>query len=541
MTANPPPATIGAALRQASQRWGQRTAYRCGPQAHTFAGMEASSARLACGLLGLGIARGERIGVIGLNQIEWLQLFFAASRIGVAVVGLSVRYRDNEIEHMVNDSAVKAVFTVPECEGFDFPGMLARLAPRMPGLSHVVLIDPINAIDAIETAPPADTSSLRLSMLLATAPDPAVLEAAEAQVVPQDQAMVIYTSGTTGRPKGAGLSHRSMLAAALAQARHVRTTEADQLQLALPLNHVGGITCGVLNFLLGGGTCDLVPAFKANLVLARMREHPPTIFSGVPTMATLLLMHPDSAKVDFSSVRLVIVGGATVDAALLEQLQARMPQATVMNLYGLSESSGAIVMTPWDAQRQDLMQSIGRVFDTAEVRVVSFAGESLATGEIGELCFRGAGVCPGYVGGAAGEDGFDAQGWLHSGDLGYVDERGYIHLKGRKKDMYIQGGFNVYPAEIEGVIARHPAVMMVAGIGVPDPVLGEIGRYYIVPKPGCQVSEQEIRAYCGTRLADYKVPRQVVLRDALPLTPAGKIHKAALRTEDAPDTPARPA
>ncbi|MDW3686266.1 AMP-binding protein [Cupriavidus sp. CV2] len=532
MIANPPPATIGAALRQASQRWGQRTAYLCEQQAHGFAEVEATSARLACGLLGMGIKRGERIGVIGLNQIEWLQLFFAATRIGVAVVGLSVRYRDNEIEHMVNDSAVKAVFTVPECEGFDFPAMLARLAPRMPGLQHVVLID---------AATHADAGSLRLSALLATEPAPAVLDAAEAQVVPQDLAMVIYTSGTTGRPKGAGLSHRSMLAAALAQARHVRTTEADHIQLALPFNHVGGITCGVLNFLVGGGTCELVPVFKADLVLARMRQHPPTIFSGVPTMATLLLMHPDSAKVDFSSVRLVIVGGATVDAALLEQLQARMPQATVMNLYGLSESSGAIVMTPWDAQRQDLMQSIGRVFDSAEVRVVSLAGESAATGEIGELCFRGAGVCPGYVGGAAKADGFDAQGWLHSGDLGYVDERGYIHLKGRKKDMYIQGGFNVYPAEIEGVIARHPAVMMVAGIGVPDPVLGEIGRYYIVPKPGCQVTEQEIRAYCGTRLADYKVPRQVVLRDALPLTPAGKIHKAALHTENASETPARPA
>nr|WP_237717167.1 AMP-binding protein [Cupriavidus basilensis] len=235
MIANPPPATIGAALRQASQRWGQRTAYLCGQQAHGFAGMEASSARLACGLLGLGIKRGERIGVIGLNQIEWLQLFFAATRIGVAVVGLSVRYRDNEIEHMVNDSAIKAVFTVPDCEGFDFPAMLARLAPRMPGLQHVVVID---------AAPQAGAGSMRLSALLATERDIAALEAAEAQVVPEDLAMVIYTSGTTGQPKGAGLSNGSMVAAALGQARHVRTTEADHIQLALPFNHVGGITAG---------------------------------------------------------------------------------------------------------------------------------------------------------------------------------------------------------------------------------------------------------------------------------------------------------
>lgn len=531
MTTNPSPATIGAALRQASQQWGQRTAYLCEQQAYSFAEAEAASARLACGLLGLGLKRGDRIGVIALNQIEWLQLFFAATRIGIAVVGLSVRYRDNEIEHMVNDSAVKAVFTVQECEGFDFLAILERLAPRMPGMQHVGLID----------APPSpETGALRLSALAATAPDGAALARAEAQVEPADLAMVIYTSGTTGRPKGAGLSHHSMLAAALAQARHVRMTEADHIQLALPFNHVGGITCGVLTFLLSGGACELVPAFKADLMLAMMRQHPPTILSGVPTMATLLLMHPDAAEMDFSSIRLVIVGGATADAVLLEQLQARMPQASVMNLYGMSETSGAIVMTPWEAERADLMQSIGRILDTAAMRVVTRDGENAVACEIGELWFRGAGVCAGYVGGAAGADGFDAQGWLHSGDLGYVDERGFIYLKGRKKDMYIQGGFNVYPAEIEGVIARHPAVMMVAGIGVPDPVMGEIGRYYIVPKPGCQVTQEEIRVYCATRLADYKVPRQVVLRDTLPLTPAGKIHKAALRAESGANLPSLP-
>lgn len=527
MVPTQPPATIGAALQQASERWDKRTAYLCGERAHSFGEVEAASARLACGLLGLGLRHGDRIGLIGLNQIEWLQLFFAATRIGVAVVGLSVRYRDHEIEHMVNDSGAKAVFTVPRAEGFDFLGMLGRLLPRMPGLRHVI---PIDAMPEPLPGVPV------FAQLLDTPPDRTALRAAEARVAPDDLAMAIYTSGTTGRPKGAGLSHRSLLASAWAQARHARAGEHDHVQIALPFNHVGGITCGVLSYLLGGGTCELVPVFKADTVLAMMRRHPPTIFSGVPTMATLLLMHPDAAGMDFSSVRLVIVGGATVDAALLEKLQARMPQAAVMNLYGLSEASGAIVMTPWDAAHEDLMASIGRVFDTAEVRVVTPAGEIAAPGEIGELCFRGAGVCGGYIGGAGGAgnaDAFGADGWLRSGDLGCVDARGYIQLKGRKKDMYIQGGFNVYPAEIEGVIAHHPAVMMVAGIGVPDPVLGEIGRYYIVPRPGSEITEQEIRAYCASRLADYKVPRQVVVRGTLPMTPAGKIHKAALREESA--------
>jgi len=521
------PGTIGAALTRARQQWPERDAYLCRERHWTFEAAGASADRIAEGLLDMGLERGDRIGVIGLNRVEWLLLFFAAARIGVVVVGLSVRYRDNEIAHMVADSGVKAVFTVPELDGFDFIGMLERLAPQLPTLQHVAVLDAPAAPDAPQAT--SHSGRLTLSALARTAPQPGRLARAAADVSPDDLAMVIYTSGTTGKPKGAGLTHRSLLASAGAQVAHVRTVPGDHLQLAMPLNHVGGITCGVLNFLLGGGTLELVPVFKAELVLELMRRHPPTLFSGVPTMATLLLNHPASAGVDLSRVRLVVVGGSTVDSVLLEQLQQRMPQATVMNLYGLSESSGAIVMTPWQAAREDVMASIGRVFDGCEVRVVAPHGEPAAPGEVGELWFRGPGVAPGYIGAAADAAGFDADGWLHSGDLGYLDARGYIFLKGRMKDMYIQGGFNVYPAEVEGVIARHPDVLMVAGIGVPDPVLGEVGRYYIVPRPGSALRAEDIRAYCSEHLADYKVPRQIVMRGELPMTPAGKIHKAALR------------
>ena len=155
---------------------------------------------------------------------------------------------------------------------------------------------------------------------------------------------------------------------------------------------------------------------------------------------------------------------------------------------------------------------------------------ALPAGSVGELCFKGVGVVPGYIGAAAGQ-GFSSDGWLQTGDLGEVDARGVITLKGRKKDMYIQGGFNVYPAEVEALINRHPKVMMAAGIGVPDPVLGEVGRIYIIPKPGCDLQAGEVRDWCAKHLADYKVPRQIVLREVLPMTPAGKIHKAALRDE----------
>jgi acyl-CoA synthetase (AMP-forming)/AMP-acid ligase II len=521
MLAVHPESTLGSVLEDTSRGRSDAPAYIDQQGEHSLKSVDARASQIAQGLLGMGLRRGDRIGLLALNQIEWLQVFFAAAKIGVGVVALSVRYRDTELQYMLADSGAKALFTTRQHEGFDFVQMLERLAPVLPELQHVVVLD----------AAGPDGAQRTLESLI-TAPGNSVrLQAAQAEVQPGDLAMVIYTSGTTGQPKGAGLTHASLLASASAQARHIKASPDDMMQLALPLNHVGGITCGVLTHLLGGGVCELVPVFKADLMLDLMARRAPTILTGVPTMLTLMLMSPASRDIDLGSVRLIITGGSNVEQALLMQLRQRMPQAAIMNLYGLSESSGAIVMTPWACSEEELMTSIGQAFPEAEVRVLGAEGLDATGDEVGELLFRGAGVVPGYIGAAARSEAVDAQGWLHTGDLGRMDEAGFIRLMGRKKDMYIQGGFNVYPAEIENFISQHPAVMMVAGIGIKDPVLGEVGRYYVVAKPGVAVTEDEIRAYCKQHLADYKVPRQIVLRSELPLTPAGKIHKAALRTE----------
>ena len=519
MVSTIPAPTIGACLAVRAAGRPDATAYIDHDRGYSWAEVDAAADRVAGALLRLGFRKGDRVGVIALNRIEWLQAFFGAMRAGIAIVGLSVRYRDTEIEYMLSDSGARGVIAVAEADGFDVLGMLDRLAPKLPALRHVIPVEPV-------TGRPVDFPSL-----LAEPADAAALAQARAAVGPDDLAMVIYTSGTTGRPKGAGLTHRSMLASALAQAAHTDAGPGDLIQLALPLNHVGGITCGVLTWLIGGGTIELVPVFKADPVMRMIARHPPTHLSGVPTMLTLLLAHPDIDTVDLGSVRLITAGGSSVESGLLEQLQRRMPKARIMNLYGLSESSGALVMTPNECDRDHLMHSIGKPLAGAELRVVRRDGVEAAVGEVGELWFRGAGVIPGYIGAAAGADAFDADGWLHTGDLGEVDAQGFIRLRGRAKDMYIQGGYNVYPAEIEDFIGRHPKVLMVAGIGVPDPVLGEIGRYYVVPRPGVTLTEREILEHCAGHLADYKIPRQIVLRTELPLTPAGKIQKAALRAE----------
>ncbi|MGJ7544724.1 class I adenylate-forming enzyme family protein [Variovorax sp. LT1R16] len=512
-TTDSPPSLLHAALHAAAMLHPDVVAYIDGDRRFSFADMAAASQRLAGALLRRGLVRGDRIALLSHNQIEWLQLFFAAARIGVAVVALSPRYREAEIAFMLADSQSKAVFATREIDGFDFQAMLERLAPTLPALREVVTLD--GEVFAAMAASP-------------------IYEAALGRATPAVQAtdltMVIYTSGTTGRPKGCALTHASLLASAHGQSRHTRTRPGDLVQLANPFNHVGGITCGILSQLLAGGSCELVPVFKAKTVLDMIRRHPPAILIGVPTMMTLLLMHPESAAVDLGSVRLVITGGSNVDATLLGHLQQRMPAAQIMNLYGLSEASGALVMTPWQCNDEALMHSIGAPLDGAQLRVMGPDGAELPAGEIGELQFRGLGVVQDYIGAAAGQGAFDG-GWLRTGDLGCVDAHGLITLKGRMKDMYIQGGFNVYPAEVEALIATHPAVVMVAGIGVPDPVLGEIGRYFVVAREGSGLTEAEVLAHCVGRIADYKMPRQVVLRSELPLTPAGKILKAQLRSE----------
>lgn len=505
--------TLSQALASAARSHPAVVAYIDRGRNFSFSDVEAASDRLACALLALGLSRGDRLALLADNRIEWLQMFFAAAKIGVAVVALSPRYRDAEIEHMLGDSQTRAVFTLSRAEDFDCLAMFERLAPRLPALRHVIAMDGDD-----------------FAAMAATVVDPGLLAAASSAVPADGLVMVIYTSGTTGRPKGCALTHASLLASARAQADHTRVQPGELMQLSNPFNHVGGITCGILSQMLAGGSCELVPAFKAKTVLDMVRKHAPAILIGVPTMMALLLMHPESESADLSTVRLIITGGSNVDATLLAQLQQRMPQATVMNLYGLSEASGALVMTPWDCADQDLMQSIGQPLAGAEVQAIGPDGRELPPGEVGELRFRGLGVVRDYIGAAAGSGAF-ADGWLHTGDLGLIDERGFIMLKGRMKDMYIQGGFNVYPAEVEALIATHPQVLMVAGIGVPDPVLGEVGRYFVVAKEGGGLTPADVLAHCAGKMADYKMPRQIVLRTELPLTPAGKIHKARLRSE----------
>ena len=512
---------IWKALDEAVKAMGDRRMLVYKDKEISFKEIDEASDRVASGLLKLGFKKGERIGIIGLNQPEWLYTYFAASKIGAAIVGLNVRYRDQELEYMLNQSESRGLVSLTEVLDIDYVEFFKAFRNKIPSVKDFIFI-----------GEEGFTGSHSFDDILNSEVDRTALDNAKAEVEPEDLMIIIYTSGTTGKPKGAAITHKSQLASARAQAEHSKVMEDDLNLLALPFNHVGGITCGILVCLLGKASTVIIPTVDLNDIIKQWSTYKPTLLGGVPTLFTLLFMSENFKTLDTSSVRLLIVGGSNAEPELLTQINEALPNAKLMKLYGLSESSGALVLSPWDSGFERTVRSIGKPIGDFEVKAIDSKGKELPAGETGELWFRGDAVCKGYFRmPEETEESFDKDGWLHTGDMGYIDEDGYISLMGRKKEMYLQGGFNVYPVEIENFIAKHPKVQMVAGISVSDPVLGEVGRYYIVPKPGSNPTENEIKDYCKEHLADYKVPKQVVFRESLPLTPIGKIMKLKLKEE----------
>ena len=515
------PGVIWKALDDAAREVPNDRMYIYKDHTISFREVDEASDHVATWLLKQGVRRGDRIGIIALNQPEWLYTYFAAAKIGAAIVGLNVRYRDMELDYMLNQSEASMVVVVNEFGGFDYVKFFDTFRTKIPTVKDFVFI-----------GDGGFPGSVSYDLLLAEPADKNILEKAKASVSPEDLMIIIYTSGTTGIPKGAAITNKSQLGSAVAQVDHAQMNSDDCLLMILPLNHVGGISCSVLPSLLARAMGILIPFPDLNAVTENARKYTLTIYGGVPTLYSLLFMTPDFLKLDFSKVRIAICGGSNSEPALLSQIKEVFYNSVVMNLYGLSETSGAVVLSPWESDFDTTVRSIGKPIGDFQAKVVDSKGNKLPADEIGELCFKGDALCSGYFRmPEATAESFDKDGWLHSGDMGYIEKDGYIVLKGRKKEMYIQGGFNVYPAEVENLISKHPKVLLVADIGVPDTVLGEVGRCYIVPRPGTNLMADEIIDYCKGHLADYKVPRQIVFKDALPMTPVGKVMKIKLKED----------
>lgn len=358
--------------------------------------------------------------------------------------------------------------------------------------------------------------------------DPDIVGGVEASA--EDTALILFSSGTTGRSKGVVLTHETLIASATAQAEEFGQTEGDVILGVMPLTHVGGITCTVISSLVKGGGIEMVPRFHPRVVADLLLADRVTIMVGVPTMYAMLLSDPRLSEADFSGLRICVIGGANVEPATARLMAETFSSARLANLYGLSESLGACIISPATATMEDLSASIGAPIGDFDVRIDDGAGGAATVGTEGELQVSGRCVMTGYwrlpeeTAAAKTEDG-----WLNTGDIAVLDPAGTVSLRGRSREMYTYGGYNVYPAETENVISALPGVDMVAVIGVPDETYGNSGRAFVVRAAGASITENEILEYCATRIAEYKVPGSVAFVDALPLTPSGKIQKAKLR------------
>jgi len=357
---------------------------------------------------------------------------------------------------------------------------------------------------------------------LPMAPDPPPID-----VSPDDVSDILFTSGTTGRSKGAMSSHRQALAVANAWADCGEVTSDDRYLVLNPFFHSFGYKAGILVCLLTGATIVPQLVYETQQTMRLIETERITVLPGAPTIYQTILDHPARASRDLTSLRLAVTGAAVVPVALVERMQAELAFDTVLTAYGLTEAVVVTMCRPGDAPRTVATTS-GRATAGFEIRI-----EAGSDGT-GEILLRGPNVMLGYLDDpAATKEAIDSDGWLHTGDVGRLDAEGNLMITDRLKDMYICGGFNVYPAEVEQVLARLDGVAESAVIGVPDARLGEVGKAFVVARPGCQLTASDVLAHCRERLANYKVPRQVEFRSQLPRNPAGKPLKRLLREESA--------
>ncbi len=505
--------TLGHLLPAAAERYGYKTALACGEATFSFNELNQRAIRLARALRALGIQRGDRVTLYSHNCWEWIVSYYGVARIGAVLNPINIMLTGDEVRYITSDCGAKAIIA---------PAEKAAL------LLAVKKDTPLETIVLYGDSAPAGT--LAFGALLAESEagtgDDVPIEAA-----PDELSTIMYTSGTTGHPKGAMLTHRNLsLNGALTATMHVRTS-ADTTVTALPLCHVYG--SAVLNgTIVSGGTLVLLERFNEVAALRAIEQHHATMFEGVPTMFMLILNSPEFDKHDLLSLTRCTVGGQTMPLAKMQAVEERF-RCPLLELWGMTEVAG--LGTTHSMYAPNRLGSIGVPLPGVECRIADPANPSAAlpSGEVGELMVRGPIVMRGYYGNEAGtRETIEPDGWLHTGDLAHMDADGYVFIADRKKDLIITGGYNVYPAEIERVVAMHPAVAMVAVGGQPDPVRGEVAKAYVVLKHGASADEASIITFCREHLAAYKAPRAIQFVPDLPKTSTGKILRRQLKTLD---------
>ncbi|KHF38519.1 class I adenylate-forming enzyme family protein [Halalkalibacter okhensis] len=469
---------------------------------------------LASGLHQLGIRKGDRVAVSLPNWHEFIVITFALAKLGAILIPFNTRFRKEEVSYILKNSGAKAVFFPKEFDQIDHYQQFHEIKENVPQLEYLISV-------RFESEDILSYENLLRNGKLTKAPA-VEIEAAE------DVFAILYTSGTTGRPKGAMLTHKNLIHTAVAGAKCMQCSPKDVFLLPTPVFHVMGLMF-VLRAVASAGRMVLMEVFKPERALSLIEQEKVTIKPGVPTMFILELNHPNFKKYDLSSLRTGEMGGAPAPVEIIRRIREQMG-CNVLIGYGMTETSPTLTLTSFDDDDQLRAETVGKALPGVELKVVDRYKNELPIGEVGELVCKSFGLMKGYYNmPEKTHEAIDAEGWYYTGDLVTIDEQGYLRIVGRKKELIIRGGYNIYPREVEEHFYTHPKVNDVAIIGMPDTVLGEISCACIQLKTGVEGTEEELLVFIKEKVADYKVPDKLIIVNDFPMTPSGKIKKIELQ------------
>ena len=495
----------------------------------TYAELGERVIRATQAMIAAGVKSGDRVAVWAPNGLGWIVSALGAQCAGAAVVPVNTRWKGAEAAFVLAAAKVSVLCTSVGFLATDTVAMLDHDPTPLPQLRTIVLL---LGSDSPTDRPPAAVSVQQWADFEAKGESvPAADALARLKAVqPTDTSDILFTSGTTGRPKGVVMTHAQTVRQFSDWCDFAGLQPDDHYLIVNPFFHMFGYKAGWLASLMRGATIFPVAVFDVPTVLALVQAEQITVLPGAPTIYRSILDHPDRDQYDLSTLRVAVTGAADIPVALIEQMRAELPFTSILTGYGLTEAGTATGSRP-DDDAATIATTAGRAMPDLEIVIADTHGDEVPRGITGELLVRGFSVMQRYLDDeAATAAAIDAQGFLHTGDLATMDERGYVCIVGRLKDMFIVGGFNVYPAEIENTLLTHDAIGQVAVIGVPDERMGEVGMAWVVPAPGWTPDPTEIIAWSRERMANYKVPRSVVVVESLPINAAGKVMKEDLRT-----------
>jgi acyl-CoA synthetase (AMP-forming)/AMP-acid ligase II len=521
--------TLPQVVEEAAAAYGDRPAISDGAVRLSYAQLDQARVQAARAFMAAGVAKGDRIAIWAPNIYQWIIAATGAQSIGAVLVPLNTRLKGAEAAYILRASGARLLFTVAQFLGVNYPAAL-REHP-LPALEQIVLLENEGESEGEGTVAWADFLDAGQGVAAAE------VQRRAAALTPEDTLDILFTSGTTGQPKGVVTCHGQNIRTFETWSATVGLRSDDNYLIINPFFHSFGYKAGWLAAILRGAHMLPVKSFDLDEVLARIASERISMIPGPPTIYQSLLAHPRREDFDLSSLRLAVTGAAPVPVALVEQMRSELGFEVVVTAYGLTETCGVVSICRADDSPERISRTSGRAMDGVEMKCVDAQGAIVAVGTPGEIWCRGFNVMRGYLDNPEETArAITPDGWLKTGDVGVMDEDGYVRITDRIKDMFIVGGFNCYPAEIENSLCSMPGVARAAVIGVPDERMGEVARAYIVKTAGSELDEAAVIAWCRANMANYKVPRSVRFLDEFPLNAGGKVLKTQLRQLAADET-----